>query len=66
MDLNSASAPVIAAVCDLSEVTAASIVAARPPGGFLVVDDVFSLAEVPIVAAWNVIRDRAVVIPRSQ
>lgn len=39
------------------------IAATRPPGGYMVVDDVFSLAEIP-VTAWDIIRDRAVVIPR--
>lgn len=63
VDLNSAPATVIAEVCQLPEATAADIVAARPPGGFLVVDEVFSLAEIP-VTAWEVVRDRAVVIPR--
>jgi len=63
VDLNSAPAQAIAAACGLSQTTGEGIVAARPPGGFMVVDDVFSLAEVP-VAAWDVIRDRGVTIPR--
>jgi DNA uptake protein ComE-like DNA-binding protein len=63
VDLNSAPAQAIAAACGLSQATGEGIVAARPPGGFMVVDDVFSLADVP-VAAWDVIRDRGVTIPR--
>jgi hypothetical protein len=64
VDLNSASPQVIAEVCDLSLARAEEIAAARPPGGYLAVDDVFSFTDVP-VAAWDVIRDRAVAIPRS-
>lgn len=63
VDLNSAPAKVIADVCDLDEATAEYITAARPPGGFMAVDDVFSFADIP-VATWDVIRDRAVVISR--
>jgi DNA uptake protein ComE-like DNA-binding protein len=62
VDLNSAPAEVIAAVCHLGQGTGEEIAAARPPGGFMTVDDVFSLTDIP-VAAWDVIRDRAVVIP---
>jgi hypothetical protein len=62
VDLNSASAKIIAETCDLSRSIGEGIAAARPPGGFMAVDDVFSLAEVP-VAARDIIRDRAVVIP---
>lgn len=60
--MNSASAQTIAEVCNLPLATGADIAAARPPYGFMTVDDVFSLADVP-VAAWDVIRDRAVTIP---
>lgn len=63
VDLNSASAQVIAEVCNLPLATGEDIAAARPPYGFMTVDDVFSLADMP-VAAWDVIRDRAVAIPR--
>jgi hypothetical protein len=63
VDLNSAPAKVIADVCDLDEVIGEDITAARPPGGFMAVDDVFSFADIP-VATWDVIRDRAVVISR--
>jgi hypothetical protein len=63
VDLNSAPPRVIAEVCDLPDITASGIVAARPLGGFMTVDDVFTLADIPI-AAWDIIRDRAVAIPR--
>jgi len=63
VDLNSAPPQVIAAACDLSQATGREIAAARPPGGFLTVDDVFSLSDIP-VTAWDIIRDRAVTIPR--
>jgi hypothetical protein len=64
VDLNSASAPVIAELCDIDLATAENIVSARVAcGGFLTVDDVFATAEIP-VGAWDMIRDRAVTIPR--
>lgn len=63
VDLNSAPAEVVAETCGLSRATAEHLVAARPPGGFLAVNDVFSLAEIP-VSAWDIVRDRAVVVPR--
>ena len=63
VDLNSAPAKVIADVCDLDDATGEDITTARPPGGFMAVDDVFSFTDIP-VAAWDVIRDRAVVISR--
>jgi hypothetical protein len=63
VDLNSASPQIIAEVCELSRTTGEEIAAARPPGGFMGVDDVFSYTDIP-VAAWDVIRDRAVAIPR--
>lgn len=63
VDLNSAPAAVIATTCGLSRTAADSIVAARDKcGGFLAVDDLFSLADVP-VGAWDTVRDRGVVIP---
>lgn len=65
VDLNSAPATAIAAVCGLAPTTADSIVTARTRcGGFLTVDDVFSLADVP-VGAWDTLRDRGITIPRS-
>lgn len=63
VDLNSAPPQVIAATCGLTPSTGDAIAAARPPGGFMAVDDVFSLTDIP-VAAWDIIRDRAVTIPR--
>lgn len=63
MDLNSAPPQIIADACDLPSGIGADIAAARPPGGFMAVDDVFALAEIP-VASWDFIRDRAVTIPR--
>lgn len=63
VDLNSAPPQVIAAACGLPLSTGDAIAAARPPGGFMAVDDLFSLADIP-VAAWDTIRDRAVTIPR--
>lgn len=63
VELNSAPASVIADVCDLDRATGEAITAARRSGGFMAVDDVFSLTDIP-VAAWDVIRDRSVVIPR--
>jgi hypothetical protein len=62
VDLNAAPAPAIAEACGLDETTADDIVAARPPGGYLAVDDVFAAVDVPI-NAWDVIRDRAVAVP---
>jgi hypothetical protein len=63
VDLNSAPAAVIATTCGLSPAAADSIVAARARcGGFLTVDDLFSLADVP-VGAWDTVRDRGLVIP---
>ncbi|MEV6873587.1 hypothetical protein [Amycolatopsis sp. NPDC051128] len=62
VDLNSAPAAVIASVCGLDVTTADEIVETRSAaGGFAAVDDVFTA--VP-VAAWDRIRDRAVVLPR--
>ena len=63
VDLNSAPAEVVAEICGLSAATAEHLSSARPPGGFMAVDDVFSLAEIP-VTTWDVVRDRAVVLPR--
>jgi DNA uptake protein ComE-like DNA-binding protein len=61
VDLNTAPAAAIAAVCDLPPATADTIVAARSGGGFLAVDDVFSLTDVPM-GSWDVIRDRGIVL----
>jgi hypothetical protein len=56
-------AAVIATTCGLSQTAADSIVVARTRcGGFLTVDDLFSMADVP-VGAWETIRDRGIVIP---
>jgi hypothetical protein len=63
VDLNSAPPQVIATTCGLPRSTGDTIATARPPGGFMAVDDVFSLTDIPI-AAWDTIRDRAVTIPR--
>lgn len=63
VDLNSAPPEVIAETCGLSASAAAAIVSARSDcGGFLAVDDVFLLSEIP-VNTWDVIRDRGVVLP---
>jgi hypothetical protein len=63
VDLNSAPAAVIATTCGLSRPAADSIVTARTRcGGFLAVDDLFSLADVP-VGAWDTIREHAIVLP---
>lgn len=63
VDLNSAPAALIAQTCGLTVDVANSIVTARSEsGGFLTVDDVFAMTEIPI-NAWDVIRDRSVVIP---
>lgn len=61
VDLNAAPAAVIASVCDLPLATADMLVSARSGGGFLAVDDVFSMTEVP-VDSWDVIRDRGIVL----
>lgn len=64
IDLNGAPAPEIAHACGLSEPVAEAIVAERSTcGGFLAVDDVFSMTDVP-VGTWDVIRDRGIVLPR--
>lgn len=63
-DLNNAPAATIASVCGLDIATAEEIVAVRTAaGGFGAVDDVLSAVDVPI-AAWDRVRDRAVVLPR--
>ncbi|MEV5720068.1 hypothetical protein AB0L41_39810 [Amycolatopsis mediterranei] len=62
VDLNNAPAAVIGAVCGLDATTTEAIVEIRTAvGGFSTVDDVFTA--VP-VAAWDRVRDRAVVLPR--
>jgi DNA uptake protein ComE-like DNA-binding protein len=65
VDLNSAPATAIAAACELTPRAADGIVAARTEhGGFLTVDDLFSMADIPI-GAWDMVRDRGIVIPPS-
>ncbi len=62
VDLNNAPAAVIGSVCGLDATTTEAIVEIRTAvGGFTTVDDVFTA--VP-VAAWDRVRDRAVVLPR--
>lgn len=62
VDLNGAPQTVIAEVCDVDTATAARIVAARTEcGGFLAVDDVFTLTDIPL-DAWDRIRDRGIVV----
>ncbi len=62
VDLNSAPAQVVAAVCGLEPVAAARIVQARQAAGrFAAVEDVFSWTELP-VGVWDQVRDRAVVL----
>jgi len=62
VELNTAPEATIAAVCGLPAELAARIVAAREErGGFLAVDDVFSLVYLPM-EHWNVVRDRGVLI----
>lgn len=62
VDLNSAPAPLIAQLCGLSGDVAGTIVAAREQcGGFLTVDDVLSMTDIP-VTSWDVVRDRGIVI----
>ena len=60
VDLNTAPTETIAAVLGLPAELAARIVDARA-GGFLAVDDVFSMVDLP-VEHWNVVRDRGVII----
>ncbi len=63
VDLNSAPATAIATTCDVPQQTADEIVAVRTRrGGFLTVDDLFSMADIPI-DAWGRIRDHGFVIP---
>jgi len=60
VDLNSAPAAMIAMACQLTPRTADGIVAARVEcGGFLTVEDLFSMADIPM-GAWDMIRDRSV------
>jgi hypothetical protein len=62
VDLNSAPAPVVAAVCGLEPAHAAGILAARQAvGRFAAVDDVFAWAELP-VEVWDRVRDHGVVL----
>lgn len=63
VDINNAPAAAIAQACGISEQVAQTIVTARSAsGGFLNVEDVFSMAEVP-VGSWEIVRDRAFVSP---
>jgi hypothetical protein len=63
VDLNNAPAAMIATACELTPQTADNIVVARTEcGGFLTVEDLFSLADIPL-GAWDMVRDRGVVIP---
>lgn len=61
VDLNSAGIRAIADTCEVSPAVARAIADARPESGFLAVDDVFVLVDVPL-DRWSLIRDRAVVI----
>jgi hypothetical protein len=62
VDFNTAPATVIAQICGLPAAAADKIVTARETcGGYLTVDDVFTLAEIPI-STWDAIRDRGIVI----
>ncbi|MGH3879359.1 MAG: ComEA family DNA-binding protein [Actinophytocola sp.] len=62
VELNTAPEATIATLCGLPAELAARIVAAREEcGGFLAVDDVFSLVYLPM-ENWNVVRDRGVLI----
>jgi hypothetical protein len=62
VDLNSAPAPVVAAVCGLEPAHAAGILAARRAAGrFAAVEDVFAWAELP-VEVWDRVRDHGVVL----
>ena len=62
VDLNTAPARVVAAICGIDPVQAARIVQARHAAGrFAAVDDVFAWTELP-VALWDQVRDRAVVL----
>lgn len=62
VDLGSAPAEAIAAVCEVDRSVADAIVSLRESAmGLLAVDDVFSLTEVPL-PAWERIRDRAPLI----
>lgn len=63
VDLASAPAAVIAQVCGIEAPVAESIVAMRETSiGLNAVDDVFTLTDAPL-AAWDRIRDRAVIVP---
>lgn len=63
VDLNSAPAAVLAQACGLSPDVANEIVSIRTArGGYLTVDDVFSMADIP-VTYWDIVRDRALVVP---
>ncbi|MEJ2866931.1 helix-hairpin-helix domain-containing protein [Actinomycetospora sp. OC33-EN08] len=62
VDLNSAPAPALASVCDLSPEQAGRIVQARQAAGrFAGVEDVFTWVDLP-VEVWDRVRDRGVVL----
>ena len=62
VDLNAATAKSIAKLCEVPPDVARAIVEARTTtGGFMSVEDVFSLVDMPL-ASWSVVRDRAVVV----
>jgi len=63
VDLNSAPAQAIAAMCGVDLAVAEQIAAARSvTAPFMTVDDVFSVVDVPY-HLWDRIRDRGIVIP---
>jgi hypothetical protein len=62
VDLNAATAKSVAKLCEVPPDVARAIVEARTTtGGFVSVEDVFGLVDIPL-AAWSVVRDRAVVV----
>ncbi|WP_186382501.1 ComEA family DNA-binding protein, partial [Amycolatopsis rhizosphaerae] len=64
VDLNNAPAAVLAERLELDPSLAAAIVTARTEhGGFLAVEDVFTLTELPL-GCWDLIRDRGIVLAR--
>jgi hypothetical protein len=64
VDINSAPAPVISKISGLPPEMALDVVSAREnTGGFLAVDDVFSMVDIPI-SYWDALRDRSIVIPQ--
>jgi hypothetical protein len=62
VDLNNASAVAIARQCELKQPVAQEIVKARAAvGGFLDVEDVFGVVDLPM-ERWSMVRERSVVI----